>query len=531
MLLTNGRIHTLDRADRVVDTLLVRGGRVVFAGRRGDLSVADSELSLDLGGRTVLPGLVDGHAHLMGLAQQRLALDVSGAASEEEAAARVAAEADRFAPGEWIDGRGWDQNHWPDGRFPTRASLDRAAPLHPIVLARIDFHATWANSAALRVAGIDRATPDPPGGRILRDEAGEPTGLLIDRAQSLLDGLQPRPSPARYDRAVRDAIAECLAVGLTGVHEMGVDSYGLASYQRLIERDQFPFRVYAAVRGSSPETWAEQRERGPETVGDGRLVVGAFKLVADGALGSRGALLHHPYCDDPTNSGLALLPPDELARLAGEAAAAGFQVCVHAIGDRANTLTLDLFEGLLARRPLPDHRFRVEHAQVLTDADIPRFARLGVLPSMQPTHCTSDMPWAAERLGPERLAGAYAWRSLLATGVPIAGGSDFPVEGPNPFHGLHAAVTRRPLDGDAPDWDPSQRMNRREAVRSFTTWNAYASHQERDLGSLAPGKRADLAVLSADPLACPASALASITPVLTMVAGEVVHQAVGPTRP
>jgi predicted amidohydrolase YtcJ len=313
-----------------------------------------------------------------------------------------------------------------------------------------------------------------------------------------------------------DALAECVAKGLTGIHEMGVDLATLAAYRRLVERGRFPLRNYVAVSGR--KAWAEYRERGRETIGDARVVVGALKLWLDGALGSRGAALHSPYCDAPGNLGLVLIPPDELLRLLGEARDAGFQACVHAIGDRANTLALDAME----KTGVAGRRFRIEHAQVLMPADIPRFARLGVLPSMQQTHCTSDMRWAAERLGAERLPGAYAWRSLLETGTIIAGGSDFPVEDANPFHGLYAAVTRRPLDGAHPGWQPEQRMTRVEAVRSFTSWNAWAAGQEAELGSLEPGKRADLVVLSDDVMTCDEARIKTIAPVMTMVGGATV---------
>jgi predicted amidohydrolase YtcJ len=525
MVLTNGRIYTLDRAGTVVDTLVVRDGRVAFAGRRADVNPAPREAIVDLGGRAALPGLVDAHGHLMHLARGRLSLDVRGLDSEAATARRVGERAAGVPRGEWIGGRNWDQNLWPGARFPGKASLDRAAPEHPVALVRIDGHATWVNSAALRAAGIDRATRDPDGGRIVRDERGEPTGLLIDTAQRLLQGVEPRPTDAQFDRAVRECIADCLAVGLTGIHEMGAELYALASYRRLLERGEFPFRNYVAVAARSKSTWEHYRERGPERVGDGRLAIGALKLMADGALGSRGAALHEPYCDDPGNRGLVLMPAEEIERLTLEATARGFQVCVHAIGDRANTLVLDAFERALARAPQPDHRLRVEHAQILADPDVPRFARLGVLPSMQATHCTSDMAWAAGRLGPERLRGAYAWRSLLATGVVIAGGSDFPVENPNPFHGIHAAVTRRARGADEVAGQPEQRMTRAEAVRSFTTWNAYASRQEAELGSLEPGKRADVVVLSDDVFTCDEARIAEIRPRLTLVNGEVVYRA------
>ena len=538
MLLFNGRIHTLDAASSVVDALVVRDGRVVFAGRRGDVNPAAGEATLDLGGRTVLPGLVDGHGHLMLLARARLELDLAAARSEGEVAAMVGQAARGLREGEWISGRGWDQTRWPGGRFPTRASLDRAAPGHPVALVRVDGHATWASGAALGRADITRRTTDPPGGRIERDERGEPTGLLIDLAQDLIRGLVPPPSEERFDTAVRAVIAECLAKGLTGAHEPGLDLAGIASYTRLIGRGHFPFRVFAALSGK--KAWAQYRERGaPESIGDGQLTVGAVKLWLDGALGSRGAALHAPYCDDPANTGLVLVPPEEVERLTREATAHGFHVWVHAIGDRANTLVLDVFEnvradggphhrligGTVRGQGGPGPRLRVEHAQILAPADIPRFARLGVVPSMQPTHCTSDMRWAGERLGPERLVGAYAWRSVLDSGAYVAGGSDFPVEDANPFHGIHAAVTRRPREGDDPGWQPEQRMTRDEAVRAFTIWNARSIGRESEQGSLEPGRRADLIALPDDVFACDAARIASLSPVLTMLGGEVVYAA------
>jgi predicted amidohydrolase YtcJ len=520
VLLINGRIHTMDAAGSVVDCLVVRDGRVAFAGRRVDVNPAPGETTLDLGGRAVLPGLVDGHGHLMLLARARLEVDLTTAGSEEAVARRVGAAAAGRRPGEWITGRGWDQTRWPGQAYPSRASLDRAAPGHPVALVRVDGHATWASGEALTRAGITRHSADPPGGRIVRDAQGEPTGILIDLAQDVVRSLVPAPSEERFDQAVRDTLAECLAKGLTGAHEPGADLAAVASYTRLIERGQFPFRVFAALSGK--KAWGRYREGAPETVGDGRLVVGAVKLWLDGALGSRGAALHAPYCDDPANTGLVLVPPEDVERLAREASARGFHVWVHAIGDRANTIVLDVFERVRAAGG-PPPRLRVEHAQILAPADIPRFARLGVVPSMQPTHCTSDMRWAGERLGPERLAGAYAWRSLLDTGAYLAGGSDFPVEDANPFHGLHAAVTRRPREGDDPDWQPAQRMTRDEAVRAFTIWNARSIGREADQGSLEPGKRADLIALSDDVFACPEERIARITPTLVMIGGTVAH--------
>ena len=513
MILSNGRIYTLDADDRVVDTLVVQAGRVVFAGRRADVNVPAGEREIDLGGRAVLPGLVDAHGHLMYLARHRLTLDVTGLPSEAACAEHAAGRAASTRAGEWITGRGWDQNRWPGERFPTRASLDRAVPRHPVALVRVDGHATWVNTAALRAAGIDRHTPDPPGGRLERDTKGEPTGILIDTAQELVRRVEPRPSPAQMDDAIRAAVADCLAVGLTGVHEMGADLDALAAYRRLAAAGAFPFRNHVALRGADTAAWQAALDEGPARLGDGRVSVGAVKLMADGALGSRGAALHAPYCDDPSNTGLLLLPLDELEAARsrrGRARLPGLRPRdrrprEHARPRRArggDPRTAEPRGWAPRGGPGDDPRHRIEHAQILAERDIPRFRALGVLPSMQPTHCTSDMPWAPGRLGADRLPGAYAWRSLLATGTIIAGGSDFPVELPNPFHGIHAAVTRRPRHGSDPGWQPEQRMTREEAVRAFTAWNAYAAHQEAELGTLEPGKWADLVVCSADVFTC-----------------------------
>jgi predicted amidohydrolase YtcJ len=402
MLLTNGRIYLMDAWNTVVDTLVVRDGRVAFAGRRADVNVSAAEPIIDLGGRAVVPGLVDAHGHLMHLARGRLTLDAGGARSEPRSpsAWRLAPRRLRAANGSAAAAGTTTAGRSASGR--PRASLDRAAPDHPVALTRIDGHATWANSAALAAAGIDRATSEPTGGRILRDERGEPTGVLVDTAQRLIQRAEPRPSSERFDQAVGEAIDECLAAGLTGIHEMGAELYALASYRRLVERGRFPFRNYVAVAARSESTWAVYRENGPETFGDGRVVVGALKLMADGALGSRGAALHDAYCDDPGNTGLVLIPPDEITRLTLEAAALGFQVCVHAIGDRANTLTLDALEAALARGPWPGSSLS---RRARPDSDRARYpalspARRPAEHAGDPLHLRHGMGGRAARSGP-----------------------------------------------------------------------------------------------------------------------------------
>jgi predicted amidohydrolase YtcJ len=521
MRFVNGRIHLGDADASVVEGLACDGGRVTAVGRSREMPATGE--TVDLRGRTVLPGLIDAHGHLRNLGESRLSVDLTGAASMDEAAGRVAQRVRERGTSGWITGRGWDQTLWSGATFPDRAPLDAIAATTPIVLTRIDGHALWVNAAALAAAGIDETTPDPPGGRILRDAGGRATGVLIDAAADAVRRLVPPLDDAAFAEAISDAARACAAVGLTGVHEMGVDSRQIATYMQLIDSgdlQRFPLRLLGAINGPGA-TWKEWRERGPLRRYGERLSVSAIKLYADGALGSRGAALLEPYSDDAENSGLVLAPPADLQRWVDDAVTAGFQVCTHAIGDRANRTVLDAYEKVLTSHPGEDRRLRVEHAQILAPEDLPRFKQLGVIPSMQPTHCTSDGPWAEERLGPDRSRGAYPWRSLLDTGVIIAGGSDFPVESPDPLLGIAAAVTRQPARG--PVFHPEQRMSRAEAVRSFTEWAAYAGFDEDVAGALTPGKYADLVVLDRDIFTCPEEEIARTPVFLTVLGGEVVY--------
>jgi hypothetical protein len=533
MLLVNGVVYTVNDRQPLAEAVALDGGKIAAVGTSEDLLARFSASEIiDLKGRPVYPGFIDAHAHLEGLGAALMNLDLTGTRSAAEAAGLVAAAARDTVHGGWIRGRGWDQNRWPGKSFPTRQALDRVCPDVPVFLKRVDGHAAWVNSRVLTLAGITRATPDPPGGRIIRDERGNPTGVFVDNAVNALEAVLPPPSDAERTEAIRRGVAECISYGLTEVHDMGVDLRGIELYQSMIAAGQFPFRVYVAVEGSAPGAWDHVRQSPPVTAGfDGRLTVRALKLYADGALGSRGAALFEPYSDDPGNRGLTLTSRKELLTAATQALESGFQLCTHAIGDRANAIVLDVYDEAFAaqRNSARDARFRVEHAQVLAPKEIARFATLHVLPSMQPTHCTSDMPWAESRLGPVRVAGAYAWRSLLREGNTIPGGSDAPVESPNPLWGFYAAIARQDREGQpAGGWHSDQRMSRDEALKSFTIWGAYAGFQERVKGSIEPGKWADLVVLSDDIMRIEAEKIPDTMVEITIIGGSIVFRTASP---
>ena len=524
------------RVDRVIsldpdvapdaDALAVRGGQIVEVGRFDEMAAKwcnpGTKVETFRPGVAV-PGLVDAHCHLT--AQGLMGLDLLGTRSVREVQDRVAQAVRRARPGAWIVGRRWDQNDWPDKRFPTCADLDAVAPHNPVFLTRVDGHAAWVNSLAMRRSGLDAGTRQPEGGIIHRDpKTRQPTGILVDNAMTLIQ--RPRPDRAAKRRAILAAAAECHRLGLTGVHDAGVTEDVLELYRELYQAGKLKLRIYAMIGGTGA-LLDHYLGRGPEIDAcNGRLTVRALKLYADGALGSRGAALLEPYSDRPEQSGLLVTTPEALRETAIQAARAGFQVCVHAIGDRANHVVLDAFEAANQDTGQRDARHRVEHAQVLHSDDLPRFARLGVLASMQPTHLTSDMPWARERLGPERIGGAYAWRRLLDSGARIAGGSDFPIEHVNPLFGLYSAITRRRVDEPGPGvYGADQCMTPEEALRAFSSEAAYFSFQESRTGTLSPGKQADITILPVNPLTCHPETLRSARVVATLVGGEVVYRA------
>lgn len=542
LLISGGTIITLDDSRPEVEAMLVREGRISAMGSLeqvlGEPGASEAE-RLDLNGEVLYPGFVDGHAHLAGIGMNRMQVDLMGTASFQAVITRV----ENFvrdnppAEGKWIVGRGWDQNDWPDKRFPRHELLSRAFPNTPVVLSRVDGHALLANRAAMELAGIDASTPDPEGGAIVRDQDGRPTGVFIDNAESLVMASMPATDVVELEQAVRLAAQALQEAGIVAIHDAGIDLQVYEICQRLAAEGELGIRVYGMVPGSSQAQLDAWIERGPAIDPSGQVTVRAIKMYADGALGSRGAALLADYSDDAGNQGLLVTPAERVQEVAERALEAGFQVCTHAIGDRANRLVLDAYEAAFdahrSRGGNPgDHRFRVEHAQVLSPEDIPRFRQLGVIPSMQTQHQTSDGPWAEERLGPARVRGAYAWRSLLDTGVIICGGSDAPVERLEPIASFRAAVTRTDAKGmPRGGWYREEAMSRREALLHLTAWPAYAAFQEASTGVLRPGVRADFTVLDSDLRALPEPELDDARVMATIFAGEVVFRAPARSRP
>ncbi len=525
LILRQGVFYPVEPAAPVEGSLAVRGGRIVYLGPdAGAAALAGPGTEvIELGGRAVTPGLIDAHSHLAGLGAALEQVDLVGTGSYAEVIGRIAAAAAALPAGSWVLGRGWDQNDWPEPAFPHHRELSAAVPGHPVWVTRIDGHAALINARAIAALGIDAGTPDPSGGRFLRDEAGEPSGVLIDHAMGAVRGLIPPPSAADVERRLAAAARHCLERGLTTVTDMGVGEPEIAAYQALAAAGRLPLRA-GLFLGDDTDLLAGWFARGPAADPAGRWTLRGVKLYADGALGSRGAALVEPYSDDPGNLGLLTASGDHLRDVAGRALAAGFQVAIHAIGDRGKLVALDALEAALGG-PRPEARFRVEHAQVMRLADLERMARLGVIASMQPTHATSDMPWAGARVGERRLAGAYAWRKVLDAGGRLALGSDFPVESADPRLGLYAAVTRQDLAGEpAGGWLPGERLTRAEALRGFTLDAAWSLFLADEIGSLEPGKRADLVVCGRDPMTVPEAEIAAAEIDLVLVDGAVAHR-------
>jgi len=483
-LLVAGRIRTLDPRRPFAEAVLIRDGTIAFVGAEADGEALAGSGPRRIRSGTAVPGLADAHGHVEWLGRSRLEVNCKGAGSAEDCAARAEERARREPAGSWIRGRGWDQNLWPGAAFPSEATLTRAVPDHPAVLGRVDGHASWVNARALAASGIGPGTPDPAGGRILRDVHGRPTGILVDAAQELVLGKVPPPTAAEIEAALLRGMEELVRLGLTSVHDAGVGPETLDVYRRLAGEDRLPLRVYAMAAAESPLPAPEEL---------GRLSVRSVKLFADGALGSRGAALFEDYADDPGNRGLFLSEPEALTEKVRAVVAAGLQPAVHAIGDRAVAAVLDAFEAAGASRSV---RPRIEHLQIVRPGDVARLAKAGAVASMQPVHATSDAPWVAARLGEgtERLRGAYAWRTVLRAGVPLAFGSDFPIEDADPLAGIAAAEART----GAP-FELEERLLHEEALAAFTRGAAYAAFAEGRRGAIRVGFDADLTLLEGDP--------------------------------
>jgi predicted amidohydrolase YtcJ len=497
-------------------------GRIVATGDEDLLAGIPEDERIDGDGLFILPGLTDAHAHVYSQGFLGVSLNLLGAPSVEDAAQSIREFAAQRRTG-WILGRGWNQVLWPVKEFPTAADIDAVVDDRPVWLRRIDGHAAWANSKALEIAGIDADTPDPVGGKIIRDANGDATGVLVDTAMELVEKHIPVPTRSEMRETYDVAVDSLLALGLTGVHDAGISKTEAEVYMSMADDGELGMRIYAMLSDTGANLDAF-----PEPIrayGNDHLDIAAVKIYADGALGSRGAAMIEPYHDDPENRGLPFHTQQQLDGFVQKANRKGFQVGVHAIGDLGNDMVLDAFERAQGGKPSP-LRNRVEHAQIIALEDIPRFSELGVIASMQPVHATSDMNMAEDRVGPDRILGGYAWRRLLDSGAVIASGSDFPVELPNPFLGLYAAVTRQDRAGMPENgWYADQAMTRAEALHSYTLAAAYAAHQEDRLGSLERGKWADFIVVDRDYFEIPASEIDEIRVLQTWVGGKLVYEA------
>jgi predicted amidohydrolase YtcJ len=528
-LIDNANGYTLNtKGDLVQFTALAfdDAGRIIAVGASADVAAkAPQAKRIDMGGRTLLPGLIDAHGHVFGLGQQLTQLDLFNSTSLAGALKSIGEYAGANPGHPWLRGRGWNQENWKLGRFPTAAELDAVVSDRPVWLERVDGHAGWANSRALALAGITKATPDPVGGKIVRDANGDATGVLVDTAQDLLTKVLPAQTEAESRTILDRALGELARVGLTSVHDAGVDVTQDRLYRAYADAGKLTTRVYGMIGGADKDFDVLAKNGPLNDYGNGMYALRAVKLYSDGALGSRGAALIKPYSDDAHSHGLLFFKSGQMGTMMTKAMRRGYQVNVHAIGDAGNKQILDIYQKEVSATKSAAQRHRIEHAQVVQPGDIPRFKSIGIIPSMQPTHATSDKNMAETRVGPERIKGAYAWRTFLHQGSRIACGSDFPVEAPNPFFGLHAAVTRQDAQGQpVAGWYPNQAMSLKEAFRCFTLDAAYAGHREDSLGSLEAGKLADFIVIDQDLFKMPTYDIHKTGVLETWVAGKQVFK-------
>ncbi len=529
LVLANGNIYTVHDKQPKAEAIAVKGDRIVFVGSNEDAKKFHAAKVIDLRGRTLVPGLTDSHCHIFGIGEREMRLNLEGTNTLGDFLNKVKARVAQTSTGKWITGRGWIETFWKPSKFPTRQDLDKIAPDNPVFFTRADGHASVANSAALRIAKIDRNTPDPFGGQILKS-SGEPNGMLLDNAQELVSRNIPKPTEAEREEALLRGINREIGLGWCEIQNAGSDSEDIDLLRKDFEAGKIKIRFINAVYGPGKDAQNFLREGATINAFDHHFTQRTIKVIFDGALGSRGAALLKPYSDAPDTSGYLTEKPEELKPMFEEALRSGIQVETHAIGDRANRLILDLYEQAFKAVPpnarkIREPRWRVEHAQIVDPVDIPRFAKLGVIPSMQPSHAISDLFFALSRLGIDRLAAAYAWQSFLKSGSIICGGSDAPVERGEPMIEFYAAVARKSIRGESAEgWHPEQAVSREQALKMFTIWPAYGVFEENDKGSIEVGKLADFTVLSQDILKIPEPEILKSRCVMTMIGGEVVFE-------
>ena len=529
----NGNVYTANDKSAKAQAIAVKGDKIVFVGTNeaAQKFIGTNTRVVDLKGNTVLPGFTDAHQHLSGVGQREMTLNLEGTTSLNDLLAKVKARVDQAQPGQWVTGRGWIETHWEPPVFPTRWDLDKVSPNNPVILGRADGHGAVANSAALKLGGVDKSTPNPFGGEISKDKnSGEPNGMLLDSAQGLVRRRVPPTTRADEERAVELGVKRDIELGWTQIQDAGGSFGDVDIFKKLYAAGTIKLRIYKAVYGPGPNATRLMNE-GP-TIGafGNRLTVRTIKVVSDGALGSRGAALLGPYSDAPATSSFLTVKVEELRPMLVEALRKGIQVETHAIGDKANRFILDEYETALkavpaSERKVADPRWRVEHAQIVNPADIPRFAKLGIIPSMQPSHAIGDLFFAPSRLGIERLAGAYAWESFIKSGVVVPGGSDAPVERGEPMIEFYAAVARKDQKGFSGEgWHPEEAVTREQALKMFTIWPAYAAFEEQLRGTIEVGKLADFTILSADIMTIPAPQILKTRNVMTVINGEIVYE-------